>query len=274
MATTQASTTHSAVSRDGTSIAYTSGGAGRPLVVVHGTSADHRRWASVRPLLESGRAVHALDRRGRGLSGDGAHYSLEREYEDVAAVVDAVAGAGGTRADVVGHSYGALCVLGAAALTSRARRIVLYEPPVDAGALVRPGVLDELDALLARGRRDEAVSFFFRTVVGMPERELELIRALPTWHDRMAAAHTIARELRSSGGYRLDPDRVRAVTAPVLLLLGGDSPAPFRSGTERIARTLPDARVRILPGQQHIAMDTAPELFAEAVDAFLARSGD
>ncbi|GAB2503737.1 alpha/beta fold hydrolase [Nocardiopsis aegyptia] len=274
MTTTRASTTHSVASRDGTSIGYTSSGAGRPLVVVHGTSADHRRWGSVRPLLEAGRAVHAVDRRGRGLSGDGAHYSIEREYEDVAAVVDAVAEADGTGVDVMGHSYGALCVLGAAALTSRARRIVLYEPPADAGGLARPEVLDELDALLTQGRRSDAVASFFRTVVGVPERELELIRALPTWHDRTAAAHTIARELRSSGGYRLDPQRVRAVTAPVLLLLGGESPAPFRSGTEQVARTLPDARVGILPGQQHIAMDTAPELFAEAVDSFLADAGE
>jgi hypothetical protein len=92
-------------SADQTRIAYRSTGAGTPLVVVHGTTADHTRWRPVLPLLAGSSLVHAVDRRGRGGSGDHPEYAIEREFEDIAAVVRAVRGAG--RVDLLGHSYGA-----------------------------------------------------------------------------------------------------------------------------------------------------------------------
>ncbi|WP_017584184.1 alpha/beta fold hydrolase [Nocardiopsis valliformis] len=262
-------TLHSAVSPDGTVIGFTSTGSGRPLVLVHGGTADRHRWAPVLPLLERGHRVHAVDRRGRGLSTDGAHYTIEREYEDVAALVGALARESGGGVDVLGHSYGALCVLGALGLTPHLRRVVLYEPPLNAAGRIPAEVVSELDSLLARGHNAEAVAYFFRTVVGMPERELDLLRALPAWRDRVAAAPTIARELRAADAYRFDPERLRAVTCPVLLLLGGDSPAPVQEDARVLARALRGSRVHVLPGQQHVAIDTAPELFARAVTAFL-----
>ncbi len=84
-------TQQSVTSKDGTPIAYWTSGKGPPLVLVHGTPADHTRWRPLLPYLESHTIVHAMDRRGRGGSGDGEDYALEREYEDIAAVVDAVA---------------------------------------------------------------------------------------------------------------------------------------------------------------------------------------
>ena len=96
-------------SRDGTEIRTS--GDGSPLVLVHGTPADHTRWQPMLPHLEPHVTVHAIDRRGRGASGDGPEYRLEREYEDVAAVVDAVAPAG-TRVDVYGHSHGGIVAFG------------------------------------------------------------------------------------------------------------------------------------------------------------------
>jgi pimeloyl-ACP methyl ester carboxylesterase len=93
----------SVVSLDGTEIAYWTSGVGPPIVLVHGAPADHTRWRPLLPYLEQRVMVHALDRRGRGASGDAPEYRLEREYEDVAAVVDAVAAASGEQVDVYGH---------------------------------------------------------------------------------------------------------------------------------------------------------------------------
>ena len=110
-------------SRDGTEIAYWTSGDGPPLVLVHGAAGDHTRWRPLLPHLEPQTTVHAMDRRGRGASGDASEYDLEREYEDVAAVIDAVARASGSRVDVYGHSYGGACAFGAALLTWNIHRL-------------------------------------------------------------------------------------------------------------------------------------------------------
>jgi pimeloyl-ACP methyl ester carboxylesterase len=114
------------LSRDGTPIAVWRSGEGPPLILIHGTAADHNRWAPVLPALEERFAVFAVDRRGRGRSGDTTDYALEREYGDVVAVVE-WAGEGVT---VLGHSYGGICALEAALLTDGIRKLVLYEPPM------------------------------------------------------------------------------------------------------------------------------------------------
>src|SRR5688572_24310787 len=113
-------------SGDGTTIACEKIGSGPPLVLVHGTAADHTRWAPVLPALSGRFTIYACDRRGRGASGDGASYAMEREFEDVAAVVDGIGGP----VDLLGHSYGALCSLEAAVLARNLRRLALYEPPI------------------------------------------------------------------------------------------------------------------------------------------------
>ena len=98
---------------------------------------------------------------------------------------------------------------------------------------------------------------------------MEQLRAAPTWPVRVAAAHTVAREVRAEEAYVLEPERFRDVAAPALLLLGGESPGWAREGTERIREALPDARVAVLPGEGHAAIMTAPELVADEVTRFL-----
>ena len=122
-------------------------------MLVHGASADHTRWEAVRPLLEPHVTVYAVDRRGRGASGDAAAYTLDDEAADVAAVVDAVASSTGEQVDLFGHSYGGICALEAALLTRGIRRLVLHESNV--GARTPQGFVDGLAALLADGRREE-----------------------------------------------------------------------------------------------------------------------
>src|SRR3712207_346721 len=115
-------------SSDGTRISYRRDGEGPPLVLVHGTAADHGRWRPVLPALEGRYTVYAVDRRGRGGSGDAEGYALEREVEDVASVVDAI----GEPVNLLGHAYGALASLEAALLTPNVHKLVLYEPPISA----------------------------------------------------------------------------------------------------------------------------------------------
>jgi pimeloyl-ACP methyl ester carboxylesterase len=103
-------------------------------VLAHGTTADHTRWAPILPTLSKRFTIYACDRRGRGASGDGTSYALEREVEDLAAVVDGIGGP----VDLLGHSYGALCSREAAALARNLRRLVLYEPPIPAGMPITP----------------------------------------------------------------------------------------------------------------------------------------
>jgi pimeloyl-ACP methyl ester carboxylesterase len=253
-------------SRDGVPIACERTGSGPPLVLVHGTAADRSRWAPVLPALSARLTVYACDRRGRGASGDQPAYAMEREFEDVAAIVDGIGGP----VDLVGHSYGALCALEAAVLARNVRRLVLYEPPIPAGIPITPeGVIDRLQALLDAGDRDGVVATFMREVPRVPPEQVGLMRSLPAWRARVGAAATIPRELRAHDRYTLAPEKFRNVKVPVLLLLGGDSPPFFRAALDRIQAAVPGARIVVLPGQQHVAIDTAPDLFAREVLDFL-----
>jgi pimeloyl-ACP methyl ester carboxylesterase len=259
-------------SRDGTEIGYWTSGQGPPLVLVHGAVADHRRWRPLLPYLEPHATVHALDRRGRGASGDAPGYDLAREFEDVAAVVDAVAEASGSAVDVYGHSFGGLCAFGAATLTANLGRLVLYEgwPPADsADRELPPGVGERLDALLAEGNHDAVVETMFREVVRMPEAELAALRAQPSWPARVAAAPTITRELRALPRVSFDPAQAARITVPTLLLTGSVSRDPFAADIGMVAAALPDARVVVLEGQQHVADILEPEGFAGHLVGFL-----
>ena len=254
-------------SKDGTTIACEKTGSGPPLVLVHGTTADHTRWAPVLPALSNRFTTYACDRRGRGASGDGSSsYAMEREFEDVAAVVDGIGGP----VDLLGHSYGALCALEAAVLARNLRRLVLYEPPIPAGMPITPaGVVDRLQALLDAGDKDGVVATFMREVPRVPPEQLEHMRALPAWQARVGAAGTVPRELRAHDRYLLAPEKFKDLKVPVLLLLGGESPPFFRAALERVQAAVPSARIVVLQGQQHVGMDTAPDLFAREVIHFL-----
>jgi hypothetical protein len=161
----------SVVSGDSMPIGYWRTGDGPPLVLVHGTSADHACWDPVLPALGEHFSVYAIDRRGQAGSGDATEHSLEREAEDVAAVIEAVAREHGAPVGLVGHSYGAICCL-EAALRLRGRLLgglVLYEPPLPTGAVAFPaGPVGRVEALIEGGDRDEAVAVFLREVAGVP----------------------------------------------------------------------------------------------------------
>jgi pimeloyl-ACP methyl ester carboxylesterase len=258
-------------SRDGTEIGYFSSGSGSPLLLVHGSLGDHTRWDALRPHLEPRFTVHAMDRRGRGASGDSPDYQIEREYEDVAAVIDSVAESSGSPVDVYCSSYGGLCTFGAASMTSNIRRLALYEawPAVDPQQLAVPSsLLERVDELLMKGDRETALMVAYREALGLSVEEFESIRAQPSWPARLAAAHTIPREGRAFGQVAFDPAQARKITVPTLLLIGSESPIWGRQANEVMA-ALPNASIAVLEGQGHVADLIAPELVAEALIPFL-----
>ncbi len=259
------------ISKDGTRIAYQRSGKGPPLVLVHGTAANHSRWSPVLPTLEEHFTVYAVDRRGRGGSGDADGYAVEKEFEDIASVVDSI----GEPVNLLGHSYGALCSLEAALLTRNICNLVLYDPGIEVtGQEIYPHeVIDRLETLLDKGDRDGIVVTTMREVAGLPPETVEHLRTLPVWQTRVAAAHTIPRELRAVKGYRFDPERFKGLGGvPTLLLSGGASPAALRKATEATDMTLPDSRIVVMPGQGHAAMDTGTDLFTAEVLRFLKAS--
>jgi len=263
------------VSRDGAPIAVFSSGDGPPLILVHGTTADHTTWRATGPELAHGYRVHAIDRRGRGASGDApgdAGYSIELEYDDLAAVADAVAGEAEMPVDVVGHSYGGRIGLGAALRTASIARLVVYEgaPSPAGGEGYRPsGVEDRIASLIEAGDLDAAAQTFFREIVRMPETELDAYRANPVWPVRVAAVPTSLREIRAEGSAAASLDELGSVAIPVLQILGGDSAPPFHEATTALDERLANGRVVVIAGARHAAHHTHVVELVGAVRAFL-----
>ena len=184
----------------------------------------------------------------------------------MAAVVEAIGGP----VFLLGHSYGARCSLEAALLTSRIDRLILYEPPIPTIAPSVPADMpDRIQMLVENGALEAALELFFREVAGMPEGELAILRRMPMWAGRIQMAPTIARELAVDRPHAFEPARFSGLRVPLLLLLGGNSPPLYSRATEEIYSVLPDSRIVVLPGQGHVAMDTGPESFVEAVLSFL-----
>jgi pimeloyl-ACP methyl ester carboxylesterase len=255
-------------SPDGTHISYHRSGAGQPLVLVAGTGAANPKAWPVFTALEQHFTVYTVDRRGHGSSGDSPIYSIEREFEDIAAVVDDI----GEPVSVLGHSFGGLCALEAALLTPNIRKLILYEgfPNPYAGSPFYPdGFLRRLDDLLDAGDREGILLAHYREMVGMTHAEIEQFRSSPAWPERVAIAHTVPRELRADEQYRFDASRYMNLHTPTLVLAGGNSPEIMVKGSEIVSEALPNSRMVVMPGQEHIAMYTAPDLFLQEILAFL-----
>ena len=244
---------------EGVEIACEVSGQGPPLVTVHGAGSARWGWSFLRPLIEDRYTVIAVDRRGRGDSTDGDGYTVEREFEDVAAVVRAVSD--GAEPLLFGHSYGALVSAGAAPMIGGLPRLVLYEPPMG-GVLTEPSVIDRLESRIADGDRDGAVAEFLHDIAGYDEAEIDELRESPVWDLRKAVAHTLPRELRAECDFELNRAALGELDIPVLMLIGSDSPDWAKRSTAAYAEARPNATVHTLEGQGHGALAAAPELVA------------
>jgi pimeloyl-ACP methyl ester carboxylesterase len=256
---------------DGTSIATFDSGDGPPLILVHGASADHTTFRVVGPLLARTFSLFAIDRRGRGASGDGRNYSIEREFDDIATVAEVLAADTGESVAVLGHSYGGRCALGAALRTDALARVISYEgapTPPDA-SYHPPGVEDRLRRRLAVGDLAGALSTFMTEVVGMSDTDLAAYRSDPIWAVRAAAAPTILRELEAETDPGASIDALARVRQPVLQILGGESLPVFGEATWALDALLADGRVVVIDGARHAAHHTHPDGLVHAVETFL-----
>ena len=258
------------ISKDGTPIAFQRTGSGPPLVLIHGGGAsNHKRWdiGGVRAALAEHHTVYAVDRRGRGQSGDHSEYDIEREYEDVVAVAESI----DEPVTLLGHSLGANISLEASLRTDNIKRLILYEPgyPIGGHKFASEEVVAGIQDMIDQGEAEEALILFMREVASLSEEEIDVFRKDPGWESRLEAAHTLAREEKAVSGYRFDPDRFTNMNTPTLLLTGSETPPVFKESIKAVHNALPDSRVITLEGQAHIAMNTAPELFIKKVLAFL-----
>lgn len=256
-------------SADGTEIAFERTGRGPPLVLVHGGACDHRFWdlSDIRPAFAEHYTVYAMDCRGVGESGDTEEYELEREFEDVAAVVDAI----DDPVTLLGHSSGALLSLEAALRTDNLHKLILYEPPIAVGdyELYSEEVLAEMKRLLDAGENERVLITFLREIAQSTPEEIDAQRSAPDWPDLVDAAHVWPRSLEAVGTYEFDPSRFADMTTPTLLLSGSESPPFLRDVTGPLDEALPNSRIVTFDGHGHEAMLTAPDRFVEEVVAFI-----
>jgi pimeloyl-ACP methyl ester carboxylesterase len=210
-----------------------------------------------------------VDRRGRGDSEDGSGaYTLESEFEDVAAVVADV----GDGALLFGHSYGALVAAGAAGRIEGLPALVLYEPPMG-GVLADPETTDRWESLVAAGDRETPVSEFLHTIGGYTHEEIDQLRPTPAWELRKEAFHTVPRELRAETKLNLESLNLDELELPVAMLVGSESPDWARRSTDAYAQALPRAAVQRLEGHGHGGLLSGPELVADRLTESFGRSG-
>jgi pimeloyl-ACP methyl ester carboxylesterase len=256
------------ISRDGTAIAYHRLGSGPPLIMVHGSGASNpTAWTGVTDVLQEHFTVFAMERRGYRESGDAPAYDLAHEVQDVAALVEKAGG----KANLLGHSYGALVALEAARLIPDLEKLVLYEPgmPVPDVPLYPSGVVDRLEEMLDAGDPEGALTILYRDIAQIPDQQLQELKSSPMWAARVAAAGNAVREARVEDSYLFAAEQVRQIRVPTLLLLGEETTGSLKAATESLASTLPNRRVAVLPGQQHLAMYTAPEILTRELLKFL-----
>lgn len=256
-------------SADGTPIAFKRTGSGPPLVLVHGGACDHRFWelSDVRSAFAEHFTVYAMDCRGVGESGDAEAYELEREFEDVAAVVNSI----DEPVTLLGHSSGALLSLEAALRTDNLRSLILYEPPIAFGdrELYAEEVLAEMERLLNDGENEQVLVLFLQEIAQSTPEEIDAQRSAPDWQDLVDAAHVWPRSVQAVGEYEFDAVRFANMTTPTVLLSGSESPPLLRDATEPVNEALPNSRIASFEGHGHEAMLTASDRFIEEVLGFI-----
>nr|WP_256124208.1 alpha/beta hydrolase [Paenibacillus chitinolyticus] len=247
----------SVISKDGTKIVYDKTGQGPALILVTGAFSYRKFPGQVQlaELLSGQFTVYNYDRRGRGDSGDKQPYAIEREIEDLQAVIDEAGGS----AFVWGLSSGAVLALQAAASGAGIAKLALHEPPfvVDPADRKPPNNFTaHVSELIAAGRRAEAIKYFMTQGMGAPSFVVGMMKLMPSvWSNLMAVAHTLPYDAALLDGYLegtpLPAELWRSVTLPVLVLEGTESPAGLRHGAQALAHALANARLLSKKGLGH-----------------------
>ena len=254
-----------AVSADGTPIAYDRYGDGPPIIMAAGAFNTRSTTEPLAQLLQEQFTVLNYDRRGRGDSGDIAPYAVEREIEDIGVLIQEAGGS----ASVFGYSSGATLALKAAASGLPVTHLVLYEPPFNTDGsypALPAGFAGELAELVAAGRRGDAVELYQAQAVGIPEDVVAQMRHAPFRPGLEAIAHSLAYDAAIIGDRSLPVGLLASVAAPALVITGEQSPPFLRNAARAAAEALPHGRLAILPGQTH---DISPQATAPVITEFL-----
>jgi pimeloyl-ACP methyl ester carboxylesterase len=253
-------------SADGTMIAFDRYGGGPPVIMTAGAFNTRSQTEPLARALAPRFTALNYDRRGRGDSGDTAPYSVEREIDDIAALITAADGS----ASVFGHSSGATLALKAAASGLPVTHVVLYEPPFntdDNDPALPAGFAGELAELVAAGRRGDAVELYQTRAVGIPREVVAQMRHAPFRPGLEAIAHTLAYDAAIVGDRSLPAALLATVTVSALVITGEQSPPFLRNAAQAAAQTLPNGRLAVLPGQGN---DLNPDATAPVMAEFLA----
>jgi pimeloyl-ACP methyl ester carboxylesterase len=258
-------------SKDDTIIAFDRSGAGPALILVGGAMGTRFHAVELASQLARTFAVISYDRRGRGDSGDTQPYAVEREIEDLEAVIRAAGGS----AFVYGHSSGAVLSLRAAAAGLDIPKLALHEPPFiveDSRPPVPDDLVERLDELIEAGKRGEAVAAFMTDSVGMPAEAIPAMRENPSWARMEAVANTLSYDSRiMADTLRGDPSplqRWASVTTPTLILDGTETFPFLHASADALAAALPNAERGTLAGQDH---GPAPEVLVPVLVEFFGR---
>ncbi|MDP3315665.1 MAG: alpha/beta hydrolase [Devosia sp.] len=254
---------HTITSRDGTRIAYDVYGAGEPVILVEGAMCGRHFGATNKLAAELGKhfRVYHYDRRARGDSGASTDYSIERELEDLSALI---AEAGGS-ASIVGFSSGACLAIEAAAAGLPVRHLAFYEPPYMVGPKARkvPANFEaEVQKLVADGKNGDAVAYFMTKLIGMPSIFLIPMKFSKMWKQLTPQAPSLPFDMEAVNGFNPPLERMRRIAVPTLAINGDKTFPVIIDSTKLCAETIPGAGHVILPGQTHEvkAGAIAPEL--------------
>lgn len=254
---------HKVTSTDGTQIAYDRTGEGPAVIIIGAGPTDHWANADVAQELAGRFTVINYDRRGRGESGDTAPYAVDREYEDLAALIESAGGS----AHVYGTSGGGFLALEAVARGLAIGKVAVWEVPFvtdDTRPPIPADYKERLDELLAADRLGDMVELFMTEAALVPAEFVAGMKQAPFWPSMEAVAPALVYDAIVAGDFTLPAERLAAVKVPALVVDGGTT--PWLSNTAaRLAAALPDSRRRTLAGQPH---NVAAEAIAPAVAEF------
>jgi len=255
------------ISKDGTAIAFDQSGTGPAIILVGGAFTDRSQpiLTQLAESLSPQFTVINYDRRGRGDSGDTAPYGVEREIEDLEALIKEAGGS----AFVCGFSSGAALALEAAASGLAMKKLALYEPPFRIAGSSRPLPQDfakHLSELISSGRRGDAAEYFMTQAAEVPTEFVAQMRNEPFWPTVEAVAHTLIYDTAIMGNDGSLPiERLTVITVPALVIDGGASPAWMRDAVRAVAEVMPHAQRRTLEGQAH---QVSPQVLAPVLMEF------
>lgn len=247
-----------AISKDGTQIAYEVTGNGSPLILVDGAlcSRDFGPMPKLAPILAEHFTVYSYDRRGRNQSGDTKPYTVEREIEDIDALIKEAGGS----AYVYGVSSGAALSIAAAAQGLNIQKLALYEPPFrvdDEGHKAPPDSLQQLQKMIAENRRGDAVKFFMKDMVGVPGFAVFMMTLFPIWKKLKAVAHTLPYDVTVVGDFGLPEEKAKSIKISTLIAGGDKSQVMLQHSVKKLSEVMPNNRLEILHGQTHNVSEKA-----------------